>query len=401
MSKLKDSQKHIPALDGVRGLAILMVLLCHFCELLSNDKPYEREVRGVLLYGGIGVDLFFVLSGFLITGILLDSSGSRSYFSSFYMRRVLRIFPLYYAFLLCWWVGQNVIGVHIFSAQPVPWAPLAGFLSYLSNWTPDRGTVPIQLAHLWSLAIEEQFYLVWPLVVFLTPRRFLGFLCAAGILMALGLRGMMVAHHSWIEALHRLTPVRMDTLLMGALLALAYRNDRWRKIVGRFSIPLGLAFGAWYVAASAGYPLYLPALVWRTLLWSAAPAAFACLIAWVVTRGTSSRLFNSTAMRMFGRYSYGIYVLHVLAWYLIPLTWFRSTGFALKIFCMLLLIAISCGMAWISWQIVEQPFLRLKRRFPYEPPQERLSNFAPPPNALPEGEAVIGAASSAMSPLSK
>ena len=371
------SRKHLPALDGVRGLAIVMVLLTHFCSVLSETSPIEWPIKQVLYRGGFGVDLFFVLSGFLITGILLDTVKSRSYFSTFYIRRILRIFPLYYFFLLFLYFVRRPLVNWIGGYDPMPGLDLRWHLAYLSNWRADRGLNPDEATHMWSLAIEEQFYMIWPMVVYLVPRRFLGYVCVAGIACSLGLREVLILRNSWWEMLHRFTLVRMDTLLSGALMALAYRDARWRATCSKLVLPVGLFFGSWFVADHAGlFNRYINSFL-QNMYWSTPAAAFACLVFWAATEGGSSRFLTSRIMTAFGRYSYGIYVWHVFAWRLIPREYFEEVPLPVKFGYMLLLIVVSCGFAWLSWNLLEQPFLKLKDRFPYRPAREERTPAEP------------------------
>src|SRR5262245_13745 len=169
----------VPALDGLRGLAILPVMLTHFVSDgdLSPVSKVDEIVSATLTLGWVGVELFFVLSGFLITGILLDSRGAPHYFRNFYIRRTLRIFPLYYGFLALWlgvlplfykW-PNDVLKVVSIPVSPVwSWAYLTNIVQALHD---DWRAGPPYTTHFWSLAIEEQFYLVWPTVVFLFSRR--------------------------------------------------------------------------------------------------------------------------------------------------------------------------------------------------------------------------------------
>jgi peptidoglycan/LPS O-acetylase OafA/YrhL len=164
---------HLPALDGVRGLAILLVLLYHFVAQTTATNRLEAAVNWALGYGFLGVDLFFVLSGFLITGILYDSRADPGYFRTFYMRRVLRIFPLYYAVLAVVFFGVSLLpalrGSEIAGLREhQAWAWLYGINVYLSI---QGGWVLSYIEHFWSLAVEEHFYFIWPLVVWLLGAR--------------------------------------------------------------------------------------------------------------------------------------------------------------------------------------------------------------------------------------
>ncbi len=373
--------KHLPSLDGIRGLAIVMVLLTHFGNSLADEPAVEESIKQILHRGWYGVDLFFVLSGFLITGILIDSLNSRSYFSTFYIRRILRIFPLYYFFLFFLYAIRRPLVGWIWGYDPMPGVDLRWHLAYLSNWRADRGLNPDEATHMWSLAIEEQFYLVWPMIVYLVPRRLLGYVCLAGIACALGLREVLVLRHSWWEMLHRFTPVRMDTLLMGALMAIAYRDETWRARCSRFLLPVGFFFGAWFFAGQVGltarFHNRVISSIAETLDWSTAPAAFACLVFWAATGGRESRFLTSRLMTTFGRYSYGIYVWHVFAWRLFPSTMIEGRPLPVKLLYILLLVVVSCVFAWFSWNLLEQPFLKLKSRFPYSPARRKRDAVEP------------------------
>ena len=155
-----SSRKHIPALDGVRAVAVLLVICFHFWQVFTYG-PYSL-VGKIAMWGQTGVDLFFVLSGFLITGILLDTKGSPSFLRNFYARRILRIFPLYYATLLTIYL----IGPLFRWSAWVPENQSLWFWTYLQNlpmtFAPGHVAGP---EHFWSLAVEEQFYMVWPFLV--------------------------------------------------------------------------------------------------------------------------------------------------------------------------------------------------------------------------------------------
>src|SRR3954464_13470573 len=168
--------KNIPALDGLRGLAIILVLLFHFTPEGGGSTPIGHMMRWVSQLGWCGVDLFFVLSGFLITGILFDARGSANYFKNFYMRRVLRIFPLYYGVLIVVFLVVPIFktmtaqDLQLMQNQHWLWLYAANIPPAISNeWTLMNQWV--RLSHFWSLAIEEHFYLLWPAVVYFFSRK--------------------------------------------------------------------------------------------------------------------------------------------------------------------------------------------------------------------------------------
>ena len=170
----------IPALDGLRGIAIILVMLHHF-TYYRPTAGIDALIGSVLFFCWTGVDLFFVLSGFLITGILLDTRDSERYFTTFYARRTLRIFPLYYLVLfLAFVVLPQFPAVHsVLVGQTHDSPPQWPYWFYVTNFSiADRGWVHGWVDVAWSLAIEEQFYLVWPLVIWLCPPRLVAVLCA-------------------------------------------------------------------------------------------------------------------------------------------------------------------------------------------------------------------------------
>ena len=230
-------RSYIPALDGVRGLAILVVMFCHFVwiqnEMSSPPDGKSRLVIEMLKTGRYGVDLFFVLSGFLITGILYDAKGDKHYFRNFYARRTLRIFPLYYCVLLIAFVIAPLFVHWTSNGERQVVHNQAWLWLYMGNvknsfvgpefFQQDR----LRMGHFWSLAIEEQFYLVWPLLILLLNRRSAMIACVGLIVGAPLLRiGRMsgLPYPKGLFAAIYFTFCKLDTLALGALMALAARS---------------------------------------------------------------------------------------------------------------------------------------------------------------------------------
>jgi peptidoglycan/LPS O-acetylase OafA/YrhL len=220
----------LPALDGIRGLAVLGVMAEHY-EI--RDWPwragFQSPVWHAIQLGGVGVDLFFVLSGFLITGILLDTRSRSDYFRTFMLRRALRIFPLYYAALVVIFVLVPLTLPAEFPGTPDAvqlwyWSYLVNFLLAAKGWAAGA---PLG-AHFWSLAVEEQFYLFWPLLVWLCSRRILAFVCVTCVIGALALRIWAFDLGADHLVSYTLMPMQMDNLAIGALGALAVRWGRAR-----------------------------------------------------------------------------------------------------------------------------------------------------------------------------
>jgi peptidoglycan/LPS O-acetylase OafA/YrhL len=387
MVALAEEGARITALDGLRGIAILLVLLLHlttfgqFRPTAGIDIVYRR----IASVGWIGVDLFFVLSGFLITGILLEAKGRPGFFSTFYTRRVLRIFPLYYVFLALFFfvlipLFPGLGFGHLTGEQGWQWFYLQNFKLARDGWDPP----PAPLGHLWSLAVEEQFYLLWPLVVFACSPRALTLICVVIVVVCPVLRTALHIEGNAVAA-YALMPARMDTLAFGALLAILARQPGglaralgWLKPLGWGATLVLLAMAAWkhrldsegLVVQAAGYTLL--ALSFGAVLAVAATAPSA---------GRTHRLFASPVLVFFGKYSYGIYILHQPL-----LACFQQIGFTARAVApvfgsrlpgVLLFSAIggiaSVGLALLSWRLVEQPFLSLKRHFRYRSARMELA----------------------------
>jgi len=370
------SRQHVPALDGVRGLAIVLVLVCHGASVLPESSEFGHAWRHLLEQGAYGVDLFFVLSGYLITGILLDTRGDPSYFRTFYWRRALRIFPAYYCYLA---IVFLVVRPAFRLGGTDPWEQVDAwpYLIYLQNCLPDREMGQPLVRHLWSLAVEEQFYLVWPALVYLVPRRWLAPLCAALALGALGLRCAFAGYGLDMEYAHRLTPARLDTLLLGALLAQAVRSDRWLAWCRTWMPRLGIvaAIAILVVArGTRGFDMYHPVVY--TIGWSFTALLSGAIVFAAATaeRGRLQRLLTARWLQSFGRYSYAIYLLHPLVQQLLPYYWIgflkrhSDTLYWAGLLTFPLVVALGgYGLGWLSWHLLEKHFLRLKDRFAYAP----------------------------------
>ncbi len=368
---------HLLALDGVRGLAILMVIFCHAFESdYESHGWFFREVGQTLHYGNTGVDLFFVLSGFLITGILFDSLQDDGYFRKFYARRVLRIFPLYYGVLLVCLLLTHPLHLH--------WGNMGWMLLlYLQNLRPAEiaSFAPgsrLGLYHFWSLAVEEQFYLVWPAVVyFVRTRSGLMRTMLFAIGGALLLRVAMVLLGVAPVTIHETTICRADSLLSGGVFALLYRSPDWERVkrwapwgvVGAIAAYVGMSrvIATWFPGE------YLAGVLWSEgLSYTLLAIGFACLIAWALKAGSGcSWIFQRGWLRFLGKYSYGLYVLHVLVLTAmdVPLR-----GELLRITHNKMVAVVGAGVvslgisivaAYASYHLYEKHFLKLKHHFDY------------------------------------
>lgn len=380
-------RQHIPVLDGIRGLAILLVLVHHVTPLDTEKWVAGLSVVRWVHAGWIGVDLFFVLSGFLITGILLDDRGTPHYLRNFYARRVLRIFPLYYGVLFVLFV-LTPIGLWLANLDARISGRLAGVLQgyweiqqnqiwlwlYLSNFAEIFFQVQWKsVGHFWSLAVEEHFYVIWPAAVLFAGRRGLLSICPLIILASLGLRLAAPALGFNQGATYVLTPCRLDGLAMGGMLAVLTRVRCDLADWARVSHGLGWGAGALVVLGFYRQGSPEPGEFFCTVGFSLLAVTFTALVFGVLTASPSSftgRLFRSRGLRFFGRYSYGIYVYNRLL--ILPVRLLvQPEALAIQYGSPLIGIlamqvagtGASIGLAMLSWQLYEIHFIKLKKHF--------------------------------------
>jgi peptidoglycan/LPS O-acetylase OafA/YrhL len=335
-------RKHIPQLDGMRGLAVFLVLLARSATAFTRVPAFQW----IDSYGYLGVQLFFVLSGFLITRILLETKETPDFFRNFFARRALRIYPLYYA-LLGFVMFSGVVHQH-----GVRWWP---YIFYLSNIVYGHTLEPLPLAPMWSLAVEEQFYLVWPFVVSVLSRRGLERLCIAMMVSAICLRftGILLIHNTLLQ---------LDALAAGALIACRFdRVASWRPYALFLAclLPLGISLpvGFWNSASQTVQAL----------------GGAALLIVLLDDQILISRIFRTPPLRYLGKISYGVYLLHslVLGWFLrsqVGISIIESGSALTAILCLIGEFAVTLAIATVSFYFFEIPLLRLKRYFEPERP---------------------------------
>jgi peptidoglycan/LPS O-acetylase OafA/YrhL len=358
-----------------------MIFFRHY-GLTSHETGIWMKCVAYLCYGGwMGVDLFFVLSGFLITGILLDTRELPGYFKNFYVRRALRIFPLYYTmlavlFLLTPWLHLQWHTGHI------AYLFYAGNIAY--NLNPDLAQVrpAVSFLHLWSLAVEEQFYLIWPfLVLLISSRRRLAWICAGLSLGGLALRvGLLL----WLprgdayEWCYAQLPTHMDGMLYGALAAIWIRTAPLELALRRARKILPFALGTLGLVIAVG-GIDFHSISMMVLGFPALAATFGCLVLLALQDESLVNGFGKIrALRFIGRYSYGMYVYHILFW--LGLAWIQrwlqirlhstvlgGLSFVLLMFGGTLVLSVA------SYELYEKQWLRLKRRFAYEKPDTEIA----------------------------
>ena len=360
----------------MRGLAIAGVMALHFINnQVTPTNTLERLAVTLSNYGLWGVDLFFVLSGFLITGILADARGRSGYFRTFFMRRALRIFPLYYGVLLVMTVLVPSALLAAVDPELLQVRALWPWLwTYLTNvyLAPETGFSIPYVSHFWSLAIEEHFYLVWPFLIWsLSTRRAMQVSVALGVL-ALSLRlyfGVTAPSQLYADVL---TPCRVDALCAGAWFALAARHEGgpsrgWTLRIAVAAGALVIALSLWHIVSHDAEVLVL------ALRTTALAVLFGALIL-ATTHHDGLGLLKSALragwLRHLGRYSYGLYVFHGIVAYAMHriAAWDLFAGLTgVHTFDSLLMVtagvSLSYALALASYHGFEQPFLALKDRF--------------------------------------
>lgn len=363
MTASLSARSYYPALDGLRGVAILLVVFLHNFDFVNY-----------FFFGWLGVDLFFVLSGFLITNILLNTVNDPNYLRNFYMRRLLRIFPLYYlTLIICLLILPNINSLHLevgYYTNNQFW-----LWTYLQNWLyifkePYGDKL---LLHTWSLAVEEQFYIIWPFIIlfFRNPKRLL-IVALCTLLLVIVLRYVVWSLKIEDLAYSSLyTFTRIDGLCIGSILALLMRinPDFLKKYTGLIVISMAaINFGFYFINTQHAATLPYLAFVGYT--------TFAILFGILVYEAVIGEskiiqfLLNNRILKFFGRISYGLYVYH---WpvYLLLFPFFRDklladgnisyriaeTGSAIIVTFTAVLLSV------FSYHYFEKPFLRLKNKY--------------------------------------
>lgn len=392
---------HIPALDGIRGLAILLVVLFHH-TLMRQPTLFDRVYVNVARLGWSGVDLFFVLSGFLITGILYDAKGSAHYFRNFYARRTLRIFPVYYAFVfftlrISPWLWPDTelaeMGRRAMENRSEIW-----YWLYLSNFLFAFEEGHPNLVVTWSLAIEEQYYLVWPLVVALLGRRSLMWTCGALVAVAPAMRTILLTGGAGPTVAYALPFCRIDALAVGGFVALALRDARegarlvaWARWIAPAMIIA--IFGIWYVEGPLDNQSWTEPVM-QGAGYTVLALLFGSLVALTATarRGSLlSRVFSLRSLRSCGKYSYALYLFHVPVRRFIRDTYFPVASFPMwlgsplpgQLLFYVVATVPAFLLAWLSWHLYEKQVLKLRRLFPYERGPRAGAHEGQAPSARP------------------
>ncbi|MGA7158583.1 MAG: acyltransferase [Acidobacteriaceae bacterium] len=374
------------ALDGLRGLAVLMVFLFHYGGGLQSTQPSIRLIGFITQGSWLGIILFFALSGFLITGSLWDTIHQRHRLRNFYVRRALRILPLYILALTAAAVAAILAGAAISKLKP-----LLIFVFFLQDF-PHLATAALHypavlpLYHFWTLAVEEQFYLLWPIILFFAHSRrhalrlSLWFFAITVIFLLSvytlpAFKGARIHHLYDYFLFTQSSALALGcavSLAMGNRATLTGRKPGTHRIIRKYAQPafftgLGIYLFTSYYAGT----LYLshPLQFWLGL--PAISVAAAAAIPLVLRNGLPRKVFSFAPLAWLGRISYGFYVYHIL---LEP--WFghlgaqishTDTGDYYHIVRAVMAFVLTCAISWLSFTLYETPILSLKRFFPLSP----------------------------------
>lgn len=348
--------KHIPALDGLRGIAILLVLFYHFLRF-NPITPEQEFIKKISEMGYMGVDLFFVLSGFLISGILFTIIENGHGLKLFYIRRVLRIFPAYFFLLAILFFIVPIFISEIPYKESVENSYI--FWLYFSNFyigINGFNSAPF-LTHTWSLAVEEQFYLFFPFILpfFKKNWHWIAFIALI----------VICRYFFWIQGMKTMNYVgiinRMDSFVIGSFFQLLFRR---RSVIPSPKILLLIILSFWILIGLSSSGFKPSSFIMQTIGFSFNSIFFGYII--YLCSLNDYKFLKSKYLIFFGKYSYGIYLVHVPVLKFIEFFFFDEITFGLDLVKFFLLSFIfSVSLALISWFFVEKPFLGLKKYFSY------------------------------------
>jgi peptidoglycan/LPS O-acetylase OafA/YrhL len=354
MTSPTANRPHYPALDGLRGLAILLVVFYHNFGFINY-----------FFFGWLGVDLFFVLSGFLITDILLKTKSDPHYLRNFYGRRVLRIFPIYYLVLVIFLLiipslKLDIINVDYYKTHQL-WLWV-----YLQNWLYIFRPVPpdsLSLSHLWSLAVEEQFYLIWPFVILLIGKVKPLFLFMLTLLLLVITARLLVwlYHIEKIAYFNLYTFSRIDGICIGSMMALLRQmNPRFlQKNIAMIVLALaGLNFIFYFFNNAYSFSFPFLAIIGYTTF----AVVFGILVNEAVNNNkTIALLFDNSIMKFFGRISYGLYIFHWPIYLILSKLMVNLPNLLTSVIATI----IATIFSWLSFEFFEAKILKLKKNFKY------------------------------------
>jgi peptidoglycan/LPS O-acetylase OafA/YrhL len=375
-------EAHVPALDGIRGLAAAMVAIAHASGVIAMTGGLDSVIGAFAMLGDYGVDAFLALSGLLITTILLDGRTADGrlapgFFRAFYLRRALRILPLYYLAVALLLLVLPRTGLptaeEVARLKSDAWWYVGHGINILYFLRPDPTTFAFGTVHLWTLALEEQFYLLWPMVVAFCSPRTLWRVCVGLIALAPVVRATAIVVDAGLFV-DKLLPGRCDALAIGALLALVRKG--WPGVPVWHRAPTPAQWQRWSLLAfAASIAVRGAAPAHHPVTTALAHPAIAVLTAAVATQALNGQQARGPLARgllpWLGRYSYAVYIVHLP----VIVTVFRLAGMEMDVRAahggvanrlgfFVVVLAVAAILAFCSWHLWERPWLSLKRFVP-------------------------------------
>ena len=360
-------QSRVKTLDGMRGLAALGVMWFHFANQL-DPAGFATSAFRFILVTGPRLELFFILSGFLVTGILYDSKTRPRYYRNFYTRRMLRILPLYYGALTILFVMPYLVSAPGAAQFRAPLEDQLWYWFYLQNFNP----LPPQFVglawHLWSLAIEQQFYLVWPILILKTSRETALKVCGGLIMLSITYR--FFGDYDGSLRPYWPTPARLDGIAVGSALALLMRGPGGLVPLRRRLNPIFLIAAAYLAVYAVFEKMDIDKTPMFPLYFTATAVFFGSLTVYAIFagEGRGAQLMRSRVLAFFGKYGYGLYVFHVPLVSIAALAGFNpgslswiGSEFLDSVVYVAAMTALSTAVALLSWHAWEKQFIKLKR----------------------------------------
>jgi peptidoglycan/LPS O-acetylase OafA/YrhL len=359
----------IPELDGLRGVAILMVLSFHFInnQLTGAQFGFKSSLAKITSFGWIGVDLFFVLSGFLIGSILIRNKRSKNYFSTFYIRRLVRIMPNYYLLLVVFLIISAIptfqSNYFLTGNRVIPtWSYFAMIHNFFMAGQHNLGNTSISIA--WSIGIEEQFYIVFPFIVYFLKDRWLPYALGAAILTAITMRG---TYSNWVPA-YTLLSCRMDAISFGALIAWANFHYDLRLITKKFFPWLVMIAIADALVCAFLYYRYNDLGPVRNTLFSILFSIFT-VFTLTYNSGWLGQLLRNKLLMWIGTISYSLYLFHYMILGIFNHFLGNHTGVAItdgkSVLFTCIALATSLFVARMVFVFLETPMVKWGKRFKF------------------------------------
>lgn len=346
--RVENKLNYYPELNGIRAIAAFMVILFHY----FSEGPFPDIIKKISVLGQTGVTLFFVLSGFLMTRILINEKSSPNFFKVFYIGRILRIFPLYYFFLILFYILSPILSETTNNFDDPKWT----FFVFLQN-IPMTFQMPFNgPGHFWSLAVEEHFYLVLPILVFFLSQKALKYLLYIIILLAILFRVLILSQGFEI---YQFTLTIMDGLAIGSLLAIYEKNNGFSmlnpKKIATFFIILIIVFLIFWLAFSSKAVFFVQIIKFTIIAF-----VFLLLILFAISSNDKNivkKLLLTKFMQFSGKISFGLYVFHPLC-FLILQKEFRFNNILVDF---LISIFTTFSISSLSFYLFEAKFLKIKK----------------------------------------